>query len=173
VPGDERVLEIFEFDPSTASYTGKTFKYRKDGPQTNNNNIVIGDMTNAGPNRYILIERDGLFGPAAEIKRLYIVNFDVTDSEGVLVKRLVVDRLDIFDPFDIGGPLPGLSPWQFDMPFDSIECVVVLGPRTLGVAIDTNFPSEDGRSSGVPDSTEFSTLRFLAPLERLAPTRHR
>jgi hypothetical protein len=32
VPGDESVLEIFEFDSKKRAYTGRTFRYRKDGP---------------------------------------------------------------------------------------------------------------------------------------------
>jgi len=168
VPGDERVLEIFEFDPESSSYTGKTFKYRKEG-DAENNRIVIGDMTNVGRDKYVVIERDFFFGENAAIKRLYIIDLNVTDSDGILKKRLLVDLLDINDPFDIGGPLPGLARRKFNMPFDSIECVVPLGRRALGVAVDTNFPSQDGREPGVADSTEFITLRFLFPIALLAP----
>jgi hypothetical protein len=163
VPGDERVLEIFEFDPASAVYTGVTFKYRKDGPETDNA-IVIGDMTNVGGDRYVLIERDSKFGPEAEVKRLYLIDLNVTDSDGILKKVLLVDLLNIDDPTDIGGPLEGLPEGKFTMPFDSIECVVVMDDQTLGVAIDTNFPGEDGREAGVPDSTEFITLQFDRPV---------
>jgi hypothetical protein len=91
------VLEIFEFDPARRAYTGRSFKYRKDGTTTANA-IVIGDMTNIADDVFVLIERDSLFGANA---------------------------------------------------------VVELDPKTLAVAIDTNFPGEDGRTPGVPDSTEF------------------
>ncbi len=168
VPGDERVLEIFQFDPKTSFYTGVNFKYRKDGPATGND-IVIGDMTNVGKDTYVLIERDGKFGAEAEIKRLYIVDLNETDENGILKKRLLVDLLDIDDPEDIGGPLAGLAEKKFTMPFDSIECVVVIDGNTLGIAIDTNFPTEDGRQAGVPDSTEFIKLTFNTPVAELAP----
>jgi len=168
VPGDERVLEIVEFNPEIAAYTGKTFKYRKDGA-VSGNNIVIGDMTNVGKDKYVLIERDSKFGPAAEVKRLYIIDLNVTDSDGVLKKRLLVDLLNINDSKDIGGPLPGLKKRKFNMPFDSIECVVALNRRTLGIAIDTNFPGEDGREPGVPDSTEFIKLKFPVAVSAFAP----
>jgi hypothetical protein len=172
VPGDERVLEIFEFDPRARAYTGRTFKYRKDGTATANA-VVIGDMTNVGKDVFVLIERDALFGPAAVVKRLYLIDLDVTDESGVLEKRLLIDLLDIDDPRDIGGDLPGLALGKFNMPFDSIECVLQLGEKTLAVAIDTNFPGEDGRSKGVPDSTELIQLRFKRPIERYAPRSRR
>jgi hypothetical protein len=172
VPGDERVLEIFELNPRERAYTGRTFKYRKDGSLTGNA-IVIGDMTNVAEDVFVLIERDSLFGAAAAVKRLYLVDLNVLDAHGVLEKRLLVDLLDIDDPRDIGGPLPGLAEAKFNMPFDSVESVLLLTPQTLGVAIDTNFPTEDGRSSGVPDSTELIQLRFVRPVATYAPGRHR
>ncbi len=168
VPGDERVVEIFQFDPENAEYTDVTFKYRKDGPASDNR-IVIGDMTNVGRDKYVLIERDSKFGENAEVKRLYIIDLNVTDHEDVLRKRLLVDLLDIEDPRDIGGPLPGLAEKTFNMPLDSIESVVVFNRRTLGVAVDTNFPFQDGRETGVPDSTEFIKLRFPRPVAAYAP----
>jgi hypothetical protein len=119
----------------------------------------------------VLIERDSLFGAAAVVKRLYLVNLGVTDADGILVKRLLIDLLDIDDPKDIGGDLPGLAPAKFNMPFDSIESVLSLGPKTLGVAIDTNFPGEDGRTPGVPDSTEFIKLQFEQPVHSHAPAK--
>jgi hypothetical protein len=121
-------------------------------------------MTNVGGDRYVLIERDSKFGPEAEVKRLYLIDLNVTDSDGILKKVLLVDLLNIDDPTDIGGPLEGLPEGKFTMPFDSIECVVVMDDQTLGVAIDTNFPGEDGREAGVPDSTEFITLQFDRPV---------
>ena len=163
VPGDERVLNFFEFDPATKTYTGRNPVYRKDGPVTGNN-IVIGDMANVGANRFVLIERDSLFGSAAVVKRLYLIDLDVTDADGVLSKRLLVDLLDVSDPLDIGGPLPDLASNKFNFPFDSIESVVVLDPHRLAVAIDTNYPDEDGRVKGRPDDTEVIRLTFAQSL---------
>lgn len=172
VPGDERVLSIFEFDPRAKRYTGKSFKYQKDGPTTANN-IVIGDMTNIAPDVFVLIERDSLFGANAVVKRLYLINLRVTDANGILVKKLLVDLLDIDDPRDLGGELPGLPELKFTMPFDSIESVLALDEATLAVGIDTNFPSEDGRTKGVADSTEIIKLRFERPIAAYAPRTRR
>jgi hypothetical protein len=171
VPGDERVVELFELDPATSSYTGVTFKYQKDGEAVGNA-IVIGDITNVGGNKFVLIERDGFFGPAAVLKRLYLVDLGVTNAAGILEKLLLVDLLDIDDPEDIGGELEGVTEAnRFSFPFNSIESVVQLGERTLGVAIDTNFPGDAGRRAGVPDDTELITIELDVPLASLSPVR--
>lgn len=168
VPGDERVVEIFELDPAAKAYTGVKYKYRKEGNPTGNA-IVIGDTTNVGGNKYVLIERDSLLGANAVIKRLYLIDLDVTDADGVLVKRLLVDLLHISDPLDIAGDLAGApGPDLFSMPFDSIESVRKVDDYTLAVAIDTNYPTEDGRVAGSPDNTEIITLEFAEPLAAVA-----
>lgn len=164
VPGDERVVEMFEFDPTLRAYTGVTFKYRKDG-DASANAVVIGDVTNVGGKKYVFIERDNFFGPAAVIKRLYLVDLDVADADGILEKRLLVDLLDISDPLDIGGELEGVSaPEQFSFPFNSIESVVQLDESTLGVAIDNNYPTDAGRRAGTPDDIELIRIHFDQPL---------
>jgi hypothetical protein len=169
VPGDERVVEIFEVDPALRAYTGVTFKYQKDGDAVGNA-IVIGDITNVGGNKYVLIERDGFFGPAAVVKRLYLVDLDVNDGAGILEKLLLVDLLNVADPLDIGGELEGVpDPERFTFPFNSIESVVQLGESSLGVAIDTNFPGDAGRRSGVPDDTELIRIDFDQPLSSFSP----
>jgi hypothetical protein len=164
VPGDERVVEVFEFDTALRSYTGVTYAYQKDGNAVGNA-IVIGDITNVGGKKYVLIERDNFFGPAAVIKRLYLVDLDVTNDAGILEKRLLVDLLNISDPADIGGELAGVTePEQFSFPFNSIESVVQLGESTLGVAIDNNYPGDSGRRAGVPDDIELIRIEFEQPL---------
>jgi hypothetical protein len=164
VPGDERVVEMFEFDPALRVYSAVTHAYQKDGSAVGNA-IVIGDMTNVGGNKYVVIERDNFFGPAALIKRLYLVDLDVTDEAGILRKKLLVDLLDVSDPADIGGALEGVSAAdRFSFPFNSIESVVQLGESTLGVAIDNNYPGDSGRRAGVPDDIEFIRIEFEQPL---------
>lgn len=166
VPGDERVVQLFQFDPLSKQYTGVSYKYRKEGDATGNA-IVIGDLTSVGPNKFVLIERDD-FGLTAVVKRLYLVDLTVTDADGILKKRLLVDLLDIPDPRDIGGPLEGLAKKQFNFPFVSVECVLQLSPKVLAVAIDTNFPAT-GRDAAVPASTEIITLEFDKPVATFAP----
>jgi hypothetical protein len=163
VAGDERYLNFFEFDPAASRYTGATRLYRKDGAASGNA-IVIGDMTNVGGSRYVLIERDGQWGARAAVKRLYLVDLNEQDADGALRKTLLVDLLRISDPRNIGGGASGAPAGRFTMPFDSIESVEVVDANTLAVAIDTNYPTEDGRRTGRPDDTEIATLRFDQPL---------
>lgn len=166
VPGDERVVQLFQFDPIAKQYTGVSYKYRKEGNPTGNA-IVIGDLTSVGKNKFVLIERDD-FGLTAVVKRLYLIDLNVTDSDGILEKQLLVDLLDIDDPKDIGGPLAGLDANKFNFPFVSVECVLQLSSKTLAVAIDTNFPAS-GRDPAVPASTEIITLKFDESIASLAP----
>ena len=169
VADDERYLNIFEFDPAAMLYTGKNLVYKKDGP-AKDNQIVIGDMTHVGGSRFVLIERDSLFGAKAVVKRLYMIDLNVKEADGALKKTLLVDLLNISDPKDIGGPLAGVADGKFSIPFDSIESVEVVDEHTLAVAIDSNFPTEDGRVPGNPDDTEVITLRFEQALfNRKAP----
>lgn len=170
VADDERYLNFFEFDPASMLYTGKNPIYRKDGP-AKDNQIVIGDMTNVGGNKFVLIERDGFLGAKAVVKRLYMVDLDVKDADGALKKTLLVDLLNISDPKGIGGTWPGVAAGKFTMPFDSIESVEVVDDHTLAVAVDTNFPTEDGRVPGKPDNTEIITIRFDQALFKRAASK--
>jgi hypothetical protein len=168
VPGDERVVEVFEIDPALRAYTGLSFKYQKDGEAVANA-VVIGDVTNVGGNKYVFIERDNFFGPAAVIKRLYLVDLGVANASGILEKRLLVDLLAISDPLDLGGDLEGVSsPELFSFPFNSIESVVPLDESTLAVAIDNNYPGDAGRRAGTPDDIELIRISFEQPLSELS-----
>jgi glycerophosphoryl diester phosphodiesterase len=84
-------------------------------------------------------------------------------------KQLVVDLQAIWDPFRIS--LPG-QPGDVGLgstlsfPFETIEDVVVLGRRTIGVLCDNNFPYSKGRhlGTGAPDDNEFIVIDVGRPL---------
>lgn len=177
---DKRMLEIFEFDTVTDRYTGRSFKYAKDssdgitgGVDNQTNIFVTGDMTHVAGSRYIIIERDDFQGPQTgatppKQKKLYLFDLDRTDAQtGILEKRLLVDLLDINDPRDIGGPLPGLPRFKFDFPLQSVESVTPVDAYTLLVGLDNNYPGGNGRVPGTPDGTEMITLRSSVPLHDL------
>ena len=49
---------------------------------------------------------------------------------------------------------------MFRFPFTTIEDVIQLDDRTLGVLNDNNFPFSSGRTPGLPDNNEFITIRL-------------
>ena len=120
---------------------------------------AIGDFTAVTSRRFLVIERDGFRGAQAAFKKIFVVDLDDVDQEGFLVKRELVDLLDIRDPRNIGGQGP-----RFTFPFVTIESVIPMGPRAIGVLNDNNFPFSAGRTPGVPDNNEFIVIRLDEPL---------
>jgi len=144
VAGDEAgTLRINEFDIKSNAYTGRRWTYRMESPAN-----AIGDFIALDKDRFLVIERDGLQGDAAMLKRIYLI-----DLQGR--KTLLVDLLKIADPKHLGGPGD-----VFRFPFVTIEDVIVLDDRTIGVLNDNNFPFSTGRTPGVPDNNEFITVRL-------------
>lgn len=136
-------LRINEFDTHAGAYTGRTWTYTLESPAN-----AIGDFIALDKGRFLVIERDNLQGDAAQLKRIYAIDF-----EGH--KSLVVDLLNIADPKHLGSASD-----VFRFPFVTIEDVIVLDDRTLGVLNDNNFPFSSGRTAGQPDNNEFITIRL-------------
>ncbi|QFZ21336.1 esterase-like activity of phytase family protein [Saccharothrix syringae] len=151
VAGDEPgTLRLNEFDVRSGRYTGTRWTYRLDRPEH-----AIGDAITVDRNRLLVIERDGAQGVDARVKRVYLVDKRDRDRDGVLDKTLVADLLDVANPRGVGG-----FGERFTFPFTTIEDVVLLDDRTIGVLNDNNFPSSSGRTPGKPDDNEFITLRL-------------
>ncbi|MFI6458516.1 esterase-like activity of phytase family protein [Streptosporangium amethystogenes] len=151
VTGDEAgTLRMNEFDLRKRAYTGKRWTYRLESPDN-----AIGDMIAVDRHRFLVIERDNLEGDAARTKRIYLVDIRHAD----LRKTLVADLLDLANPHGLGG-----FGETFRFPFQTIEDVVILDDRTLGVLDDNNFPFSAGRTPGRPDDNEFITVRLSRPL---------
>jgi hypothetical protein len=136
-------LRINEFNLRTGSYTGRRWTYRMESPAN-----AIGDFIAIDRGRFLVIERDNFQGEAALFKRIYAI--DLTGR-----KTLLVDLLNLADPRHLGGPGD-----VFRFPFTTIEDVVVLDDRTIGVLNDNNFPFSSGRTPGAPDNNEFITVRL-------------
>lgn len=111
-----------------------------------------------------IIERDSGQGPTALFKKVFLVNLDDVDANGFLVKHEVVDLLSIADPHDVGGTGTGV----FTFPFVTIESVIPLGRRRIGVLNDNNYPGSAGRTAGQPDNNEFIVIRLAQPLPAAA-----
>jgi hypothetical protein len=156
---DQRRLIINEFDIDARGYTGRQWFYRLDAPiQTGQS---IGDMTAVSKSVFLIIERDGGQGETALFKKIFYVDLDEVDDDGFLVKHEVADLLNIDDPNNLGG----LGP-VFTFPFVTIESVIPLDDRRLGVLNDNNYPGSAGRTPGQPDNNEFMIIRLDRPLPR-------
>ena len=122
----------------------------------------IGDLTAAGRDVLLLIERDNLQGAEAATKRIYELEIDRLRGHAI-PKTLLVDLLRIANPDLIGGPAqPGVVGLgdPFGFPFQTIESVLVADPRTLVVANDNNYPFSAGRRPGQPDDNELIQIRL-------------
>jgi hypothetical protein len=151
VAGDEPgSLRLGEFDLATGRYTGKRWTYQLDDPAH-----AIGDAISVDRDRLLVIERDGGQGADARIKKIYLADKRDRDHDGKLDKTLVADLMNLANPRGIGG-----FGDPFTFPFTTIEDVVILDNRTLGVLNDNNFPFSSGRTPGLPDNNEFITIRL-------------
>ena len=122
---------------------------------------AIGDLTAVTDRTFLVIERDNFEGPAAQFKKIFLVDFDQVDSDGFLVKTEVADLLNIRDPNRLGG-----SARVFRFPFTTIESVIPLDRWHIGVLNDNNYPFSAGRVPGEADPNEFIILKLDAPLPR-------
>jgi hypothetical protein len=143
-------LIINQFDIRKRRYTGRQWFYRLDAAGQ-----AIGDLTALTHRRILVIERDNFQGAAALFKKIFVVDLDDVDVNGFLVKQEVADLMNIKDPGNLGGQGPVLT-----FPFQTIESVIPLGGRTLGVLDDNNYPFSNGRVPGQADPNEFIVIRL-------------
>jgi hypothetical protein len=147
---------ILEFDPAQAAFTGRAWFYRTDLPDG-----MVTSLEAWSAMVLLVMERDGLEGEAARVKRVYRVDLRDVGDDGFLAKRLVCDLLDIADPGGVttaeDGAL-GLGP-RFAMPFVTPEALAILDDHTLLIANDNNYPFSAGRRAGAPDDNEVVRVR--------------
>jgi hypothetical protein len=153
VVGDpQRRRWIYEFDVDDRRYTGERWAYRTEQAEH-----VLGDLTALDRNRLLVVERDNQEGEEARFKRVYLVDLRRADRRGYLVKREVLDLLDIADPDLISLPGRegdlGIGP-VFTFPYVTVESVLPLGGERLALVNDTNFGST-GRNPQLPDDSDF------------------
>jgi glycerophosphoryl diester phosphodiesterase len=161
-------LLIHEFDLAGKRYTGRQYEYPLDQRGTS-----IGDFVMVDARHGLVIERDGSQGDLNGFKTIY----DVTlrgDAQPV-AKEVAVDLLNINDPHRISEPgQPGDIGIgrRFAFPFVTIEDVVVLDRKHIGVLNDNNYPFSIGRhvGSGQPDDNEFIVIELDEPLKVNAET---
>jgi hypothetical protein len=151
---------IHEFDLRTERYTGRRFQYRVADPS-----YLVSDFTALGDGRYVVLERDNFENAQAGHKKAFVIDLDRVGPDGFLVKREVLDLLDIGDPELISPPArPGdfgiATPADrtFKMPYVTIEAVLPEGPDRLAIVNDTNFGSR-GRNAALPDYSDLIGVR--------------
>lgn len=154
-----RRLRIMPFDTVSETYSGDTFYYPLD-PKSS----AIGDFSPISDNLHLVIERDGKSGSEAEFKKIYLVDFGVRDANNQLVKRELVDLLNVADPHDLDQDRSHV----FTFPFVTIEDVVAIDANTIAVANDNNYPFSAGRApKPIIDNNEFILIHFDEPLAKM------
>jgi hypothetical protein len=153
---DQRRCLIFTFDLDRHSWVSPTRVTRLDAPGDS-----IGDLTALDDCRLVIIERDNEQGPAARTKRIDRLDLCAPSQDGALVRKPLVNLLDIADPHHISLPArPGDfglgNPFKF--PFQTIEDVLPLAGDRLLVLNDNNYPFSTGRNAGRPDDEEAIVL---------------
>jgi phosphodiesterase/alkaline phosphatase D-like protein len=173
VAGDpENALRIYEFDVASQSFVdligslgarslapaggaGSHRFYATDVP-----GHAIGDFTPINETEFLVIERDGEQGEAAEFKKIFKIDISQVDENGFVAKEEVVDLLNIADPDDLNGD----GETTFAFPFVTIENVLVLDEKTILVANDNNYPFSVGRGPDI-DNSEIIQIELAEPLE--------
>jgi glycerophosphoryl diester phosphodiesterase len=148
---------VYAYDLAKRRFRTWSADYFTDAPGNS-----IGDLTAAGRDVLLLIERDNLQGAEAATKRIYELEIDRLRGHAI-PKTLLVDLLRIANPDLIGGPAqPGVVGLgdPFGFPFQTIESVLVADPRTLVVANDNNYPFSAGRRPLQPDDNELIQIRL-------------
>lgn len=143
---DEPILYAYRFDLTTRKYTGPVWKYRLHA-----NGNRVGAMAEAPNGGFVLIERDGKQGAAADYKKVFLFDPDTGDAEEI------VDLLAIDDPLHLA-----TGNGRFRYPFITIESVVMPDAKTLVIINDNNYPFSVGRheESGAADDSEMIVLRL-------------
>ena len=159
VDGDpDNALRIYEFDVESSSFSGLVGFY----PTTDGN--PIGDFTPINDSEFLVIERDNNEGEEAEFKKIFKIDISQVDDNGFVAKEELVDLLNIEDPNDLNGD----GETTYDMPFVTIEDVVVVDEDTILVANDNNYPFSQGREGDI-DNNEVVLIDLEQPLN-LDPT---
>jgi hypothetical protein len=157
VAGDDpTVRRIYEFDLRNGEYSPirRVYPVAEAG-------LLVSDLTALDRHRLVALERDNFQGTAAAHKRGFVIDLRRTGRDGALIKRPVVDLLDLADPALISLPARpgdiGLGD-PFAMPYVTIEAVLPMRGDRLAIVNDTNFGST-GRNPALPDYSDFVMVR--------------
>jgi hypothetical protein len=156
--GDRPVVRILAFDTTGGGWSPEVRYYPLEDAAH-----AIGDFNLIDERRALVIERDWQQGDPrldmpepAVFKRVYLVDLEAVDDDGVVSKLGFVDLMAIADPDGIArqGTIDGV----FTFPFVTIENVDIVDDRHIVVGNDNNFPFSVGRSPGRADDNELVLL---------------
>ncbi|HEX6739651.1 MAG TPA: esterase-like activity of phytase family protein, partial [Vicinamibacteria bacterium] len=112
--------------------------------------------------RFLVIERDSLVGAAALFKKVFAIDLRRADCDGFLVKREVLDMMNIGDPALISLPARpgdvGLGA-TFTFPYETIEALLPLDDERLLILNDNNYPFSANRNPAFADYNEAVVVR--------------
>ncbi|MCZ2202899.1 MAG: glycerophosphodiester phosphodiesterase family protein, partial [Cylindrospermopsis raciborskii PAMP2012] len=143
-------VRIYKFDVATETYTGLVGLYQLASPSN-----AIGDFTPINDKEFLVIERDNNQGTSAAFKKIFKVDFSQINAQGFVPKEEVANLLDIQDPNDLNSD----GNKTYNMPFQTIEDVVVWDNKTIVVANDNNYPFSIGRPPLI-DNNEIVVLEL-------------
>ena len=147
-------LRIYSFDIASVQFTDLVGLYQLEVP-----NHAIGDFTVINENEFLIIERDGRQGDAAQFKKIFKIDITELDENGFVLKQEIADLLNIADPNDLNND----GETTFEFPFVTIEDVLVLDEKHILVANDNNYPFSVGRGPDI-DNNEIIQLELEDPL---------
>jgi hypothetical protein len=159
-------LNIYEFDLKKKAYTHTNpyhppFKYKLEAGA-----ISLSEITAITDEDYLVIERDGEEGSAAKLKKVFHINLNKTDKKGFLIKKELIDLLNLKDGINLGGAGNG----TFGFPFETTEALVIIDDFTVCFVNDNNYPFSVGRfavTTRKPDDNEFILVRIKESLRAL------
>ncbi len=168
------VLPLLSFDPAQGTFLDEVRYYPLEAAEH-----AIGDFNMIDERRALVIERDwgqgdaaracamagdtGCFDEPAAFKRVYVIDLESTDANGVVAKLGSIDLLNIQDPKGVAQT--GASDGVFTFPFVTIENVDVVDDTHIIVGNDNNYPFSMGRE---PDQADNDELILLEVPELLA-----
>ena len=163
----QHYLRVLEFDIQTKNWTGRHWKYPLEA-----NHHAIGDFNMIDETTGLIIERDNGEGVAAhrctqgkkpdcfhdlpKFKRVYKVEMNDANVNGLLRKVSFIDLLNIADPHHVSHK--PLDEGVFKFPFFTIENVDVIDDHHIIVGNDNNLPFSSSRQPNQADDNELVIL---------------
>jgi hypothetical protein len=160
---DPQVRRMYSFNikKKTWASTYRTYRVGAAGDAATAG-YSVSDLVKLDGTHLLALERDNGQGTAAAWKRAFVVDLTKTNADGTLVKKQVVDLLNLTDkkglsngdsrPGDIGLGNP------FAFPYQTVEAILPTGDDRVAVVNDTNFGST-GRNASLPDYSDFIKVR--------------